>query len=62
MEELLAILDVELLNGSQLNGWGMEASDNLEWPLGVDLKLDACTVSIGLTHLVSVDVATITFS
>ena len=40
----------------------MEAGDNLEWPLGVDLKLDACTVSIGLTHLVSVDVTTITFS
>ena len=28
--DLIAILDIELLNGSQLTGWGIEVSDNLE--------------------------------
>jgi len=60
--DLLSILDVELLNGSQLTSWRVEPGDNLEWPLGVDLELRSLAIEILVTHAERVDVASITVS
>merc|ERR1712166_973095 len=40
----------------------MEAGHHLEWLLGVDLELVACTIEVEFAHAVGVDVAAITVS
>merc|ERR1712178_333863 len=62
VEDLLAILDVELLDGGQLTSWRVEPGHDLEWALGVDLELRSLAVEILITHAECVDVAAVTVS